>query len=313
MKRWRAPLLAALLALTSVAMSAGQQARFRSGTEAVLVDVQVTANGRPVAGLTAADFEVRDRGVRQDIQVVAFADVPISLLLALDASSSVTTRLDDLKSAARQAIAALRTGDQVSVLAFNDRVALHTGWSRDFAAVSSRLQDVRAHGWTALYDAIFSAVALREQAAGRVVVLLFSDGLDTASILSATQVIEAARRSDVVITAVAAGGRAEPASGREARQAFGLDANLRRWFAADASLFPYHFLDVLTDETGGDLLRISSDDQLASTFRGIVDEFKSRYLLTYTPRGTATEGWHPIDVRLKNRRADVRARRGYWR
>lgn len=299
--------------LASGAGQPAQQPTFRSGTEAVIVDVQVTLGGKPVTGLTAADFELRDSGVRQDVQVVSFADVPISLLLALDISSSVSERLDDLVDAARQAIGALRRGDQVAVLAFNDRIAMQAPWSGDHAGVAARLDGLRAQGWTALYDSVLSAATLREGAAGRVVLLVFSDGLDTASVLSPGDAIDAARRSDLVTTVVSAGVRLRPGSGREARQFFGLDANLRRWFDSDPSLFPYSFLDVLTSETGGDLLRISSDAELAPAFRRIVDDFKNRYLLTYTPAGVPAPGWHPIEVTLQRRRGDVQARRGYWR
>jgi len=290
------------------------QRRYRSSTDAVLVDVEVRAGGKPVQGLTAADFELKDSGVPQEIQAVSFADVPISLLLALDVSASVEgDRLQRLISAARDAIDALRPGDEAALLTFRDRVQVHAGWSSDRSAVSSRLGELKADGWTALYDAVFSAVSLREKAAGRVVVLVFSDGVDTASWLGPLAAIEAARRTDVVITAVSAAPRVQATSGREARLALGLDANLRRWFETDPSLFPYAFLEALTAETGGDLLHASSDDQLAPAFRRIVAQFKTRYLLTFMPKGVPTEGWHPIQVSLKKTRGDVKARRGYWR
>ena len=305
--------LIVFLALLTAPMPAAQQ-RFRSSADAVLVDVQVLAGGKPVSGLTAADFELKDSGVRQDIQVASFADVPISLLLALDVSASVEgERLERLTAAAREAVDALRPGDQAAVLTFRDRVQLHTDWTSDRAALRTRLGELKAAGWTALYDAVFSAVSLREKAAGRVVVLVFSDGIDTASWLDATAAIEAARRSDVVITAVSAAERVQPSSAREARLALGLDAHLRRWFDTDPSLFPYAFFEVLTAQSGGQLLHVSSDEQLAPAFRRIVDEFKTRYLLTFAPKGVPPDGWHPIDVSLKRIRGDVKARRGYWR
>jgi Ca-activated chloride channel homolog len=274
----------------------------------------MTAGGRPVAGLTAVDFELRDSGVPQQVQVVSFADVPISLLLALDVSSSVEgERLEQLKVAAREAIGALRPGDQAAVLTFTDRISRLSTWTSDLTSVSPRIETLRAQGWTALYDAIASAVSIREQASGRVVVLVFSDGADTASWLDAPTVIEAARHSDVVVTAVSAAPRVQTASGREARLAFGLEAALRRWFETDPALFPYAFLEVLTSETGGQYLHVRSDRELSSAFRRIVAEFKTRYLLTYPPKGVPASGWHPLEVRVTTRRAEVKARRGYWR
>ncbi len=306
--------LALGFSLVFAAVPEGQQQRFRSGADAVLVDVQVMAGGQPVAGLTAADFELRDSGVRQEVEVVSFADVPISLLLALDVSSSVEgERLEQLQAAAREAIGALRPGDQAAVLTFADRISRLSAWTSDLAPVARQIGTLRAHGWTALYDAVASAVSLREQAGGRVVVLVFSDGADTASWLDAPAVIDAARHSDVVVTAVSAAPRVQTASGREARLAFGLDAALRRWFDTDPSLFPYAFLEVLTAETGGQYLHVAADRELSNAFRRIVADFRTRYLLTYRPDGVPADGWHPLDVRVTTRRAEVKARRGYWR
>lgn len=86
---WTLATLGLLGVICQAAMVIAGQARFRSGTDAVLVDVEVTSGGRPVAGLTAADFELTDSGVVQQVNVMSFADVPVSLLLVLDTSSSV--------------------------------------------------------------------------------------------------------------------------------------------------------------------------------------------------------------------------------
>ena len=291
-----------------------QQVRYRSTAEAVLVDVQVTSGGKPVVGLTATDFELKDMGVMQQVEVVSFADVPISLLLVLDVSSSVAgDRLVQLKDAARAAIAALRPGDQAALLAIRDRVMLETGWTSNRATLNRHIDSMDAHGWTALYDAIFSAISFREEAAGRVLILVFSDGADTASWLDPRQVIEAAHQSDVAITAVSAMNRARPTSGLEARGFVGLAANLRRWFDRDPALFPYAFLEVITRETGGTLLHVERGEEIAAAFQKIVAGFKTRYLLTYIPRAVDTRGWHPIEVRLVGRKGEVTARRGYWR
>ena len=73
------------------------------------------------------------------------------------------------------------------------------------------------------------------------------------------------------------------------------------------------FLDELADETGGKVVSTESSERLRDTFLQVIQEFRSRYLLTYTPRGVDARGWHPIEVKLKNRRGQVRARRGYLR
>jgi hypothetical protein len=81
----------------------------------------------------------------------------------------------------------------------------------------------------------------------------------------------------------------------------------------NAALAAKSFLDELTDETGGKYITTTSSSELRETFVRIVSEFRSRYLLVYTPRAVDANGWHPIEVRVKGRRLNVIARRGYLR
>jgi hypothetical protein len=90
-------------------------------------------------------------------------------------------------------------------------------------------------------------------------------------------------------------------------------AALKRWLASDPTLFPQMLLERVTEETGGDLLYVSSSRDLPAAFARIVGDFKSRYLLSYTPTGVSRAGWHPIEVKLKGKVGTVRARRGYAR
>jgi hypothetical protein len=69
----------------------------------------------------------------------------------------------------------------------------------------------------------------------------------------------------------------------------------------------------LADETGGNYLEAERSDRLREVFVRIMTEFRSRYLLTYTPTGVDAGGWHPIQVKVKNKRGSVTARRGYLR
>ena len=86
-----------------------------------------------------------------------------------------------------------------------------------------------------------------------------------------------------------------------------------RGFSDDPLLFRDYVLFAVTDETGGELFFTDPDRDLRSVFLGIVKEFKSRYLLTYTPEGVPPDGWHAIEVKLKGARGDVKTRRGYLR
>jgi Ca-activated chloride channel family protein len=294
-------LITSLLAIhTCLGAQDQPTARFRSNADAVRVDVQVRQRGRPVTGLTAADFELRDSNILQQIEAVAIEDVPVTLFLALDTSSSVQgPMLDQLKAAARAAVAALRGDDTAALLTFSQRIDRPARITRDRQAILGAIDRMKAQGSTALRDAIFAATVLREQAPGRVVLLVFTDGSDTVSWLDTPSVIEAALRSDMVIYGVTT---LPPPTDSEAIL-----------YKDEPELFPTAFLADVTDRTGGELLQVKRNADLSNTFVKIVSDFKSRYLLTYSPRQVAPGGWHPIEVKLKNRRGDVTARRGYWR
>jgi VWFA-related protein len=293
-------LLSLLAALTCLETQERPPVRFRSTADAVRVDVQVHRGGRPVAGLTAADFELRDSKVLQQIEAVAIEDVPVTLFLALDVSSSVKGEmLEQLKAAARAAVGALRDDDSAALLTFSQRIDRPAKVTRDRQAVTAAIDRMTSQGATALRDTIFAATVLREQAPGRVVLLAFTDGMDTVSWLDTPTVIEAALRSDMVIYSVTT--QPPPPEFQESL------------YKDEPELFPGPFLADLADRTGGERLQVKRGPELANTFAKIVSDFKSRYLLTYAPRSVPAGGWHPIEVKLKNRRGDITARRGYWR
>src|SRR5947208_3404573 len=304
--------------LVVAALAAGvsrQQPVFKTSVDAVRVDVLATNGRQPLSGLTADDFELRDAGVRQQIEAVSLAEVPIHFLLALVTSSSVRGEpLEHLKVAARAAIASLRPTDHAALIAFSHVIQLQIPFTADTAAIARAIDAVEANGATALCDAVFGALATREAVDGRTLVLLFTDGLDTTSWLSPLTVIEEARRSEVVVDAV----RLDPVADqtidfRRSRLPPPPPGQTRRWFLEEPQLFRHEFLSALTDETGGQLIVAGSSGSLRDVFVKIVSEFKTRYVLTYSPANVAPSGWHPIEVRLKNKKGDVRARRGYTR
>ena len=101
----------------------------------------------------------------------------------------------------------------------------------------------------------------------------------------------------------------EQRNAREARQ-----TRLERdWFREAPTSFGRHFLPLLAEDTGGSVLVAERSDQLRDTFLRVIRDFKSRYILSYQPRGVEPGGWHAIDVSVKGRRAQVTARRGYLR
>jgi len=307
----------ALVILTASSPAAQQLPLFRARVDAVQVDVRVERRGRPVGGLTAANFELRDAGVVQTIEAVTLEDVPVHLLLVLDTSLSVAgNRLLMLKQATRAAIEALRPEDRVTLVTFSFELTRLVEASLDHAGAAAALTGLNAFGSTSLHDAIFNALVLRERVPGRALILVFSDSADTASWLRADTLLDDFRRTDAVLFGVTlrsgyiVGSRWDRIWAGVNRDD---EARLKAWFRDEPQLFRRGLLSALAEETGGGLYQADANENLTKAFTAIVEEFKSRYLLTYTPEGVPPDGWHPLEVRLRNASGNVTARRGYQR
>ena len=151
-------LVAACLA---IAVAQATPPRFQAGVEVVRVNVLVTDDNRPVAGLTAEDFELRDSSVVQQVESATFADIPVSMSLVLDISQSVRGRtLEQLKEAAGAALDQLAARDRAALLTFHSAVDLQADWAPPSSAIRTALHQAEAGGGTALYDAVFSALTM---------------------------------------------------------------------------------------------------------------------------------------------------------
>ena len=280
----RLPIVMALTLLPAAAgvVAHSQQPTFSSRVDAVRVDVLVTDSHGPVRGLGPADFEVRDNGVLQQVDLVSFDQVPLNVVLTLDMSSSVAgNRLDRLRSAGATILRDLKPRDQGALVTFSHVVRLAARMSTDIASVSTALARASGDGGTSLTDGVYTGIVAGQADAGRELLVVFSDGLDTSSWLSADRVLDVAKRSDVVAYAVAIRSPAKP-----------------------------EFLRDLTSFTGGRLFEVERTGNLDAIFVEILEEFRQRYLVSYTPRGVTREGWHKLDVRVK-RGGTVKARPGY--
>lgn len=278
------PMIASVVVLIGSTMSSSaQQPTFSAKREAVRVDVLVTDRGKVVTGLGAADFEVRDNGVPQTIDLVSFQQIPLNVFLAFDVSASVSgERLTHLQTAGHALLDRLAKDDRSALLTFSHTVLLREGLTGTTARVRQALTEVRPVGDTALVDGAYTAMMLDPQDGGRNLLLVFSDGLDTASWLDPEGVLDSAKRSDFVVYGVSSRGPEDS-----------------------------KFLEDLTELTGGATLKIDSTRDLSATFLKILDEFRQRYLISYSPTGVPNSGWHRLEVRVKDRRVTVKSRAGY--
>jgi VWFA-related protein len=298
-------LLAALLAITAVDAQI-----FRTAVDVVTADVLVLDGRRPVAGLTAADFELLDSDVPQKVQAVAMDDVPISLLVALDTSHSVEGAR--LKDAAHAAVNMLRPADRAAFVTFSGSVAIVAPWGADRDVMATGLSAARASGNTSLYDASFASLLLRDEKPGqRNLLVIFSDGADTASWLPDRAVLDKARRTDTVVYSVVMNNSGTVDSTPlhvDHRSGVELSPPPVRSLLSGTT-----FLADLATTSGGERFVVQRAGELRAAFSRIVTDFRSRYVLTYSPAGVDAKGWHPIEVKVNGRKVTVRARRGYTR
>jgi VWFA-related protein len=290
------PVIAVVVTALSVPLSGRQ---FRSTAELVSVDVLATDGRTPIAGLKANDFELTDNGVPQTVEQIYLEKLPLNVFMVLDSSGSVRgERLKSLKAGAFTLIDRLRPSDRAALVSFSHRLDLRAALTSDAAALRRAVDALDADGSTSLRDAAFAGLALRGAAASRTLVLVFSDGLDTASVLTEDRVLEIARRSDAIVYCI---GIRQPA----ARPRGGPPL-------ANNAPIDHRFLERLSRETAGRLLYAEQNRDIERTFARVIDEFNSRYVLGYAPRGVAGKGWHRLDVRLKNKGGTILARRGYF-
>ena len=281
-------------ALTLLSVPTGAQIRVSTQTVPLYVTVMDTAR-RLVPDLAEEDFEIYDNGKLQKLTNFDNKATPISVVVMLDTSGSMTLALDLVKQAAEQFLIRLLPEDKGKIGAFNDKIEVKPATGLPFT--NNRDQLIRALGDldfgypTRLYDAVDFGINELKNADGRKVVLVFTDGEDTASRMGSGDVTERARIEEVMVYSV--GMENEYMNGNQ-RVRTSPDRGLRR----------------LSDETGGGFFMLKKKDELGSTFTRIAQELHSQYVMGFTPE-TLDNKIHKLEVRLKKPGMTARARRSY--
>lgn len=272
--------------------------QFRSTVEAVNLSLVVTdKKGRFVPNLKAEDFVVYENQVPQNIAFFTSEVTPVTLLLLLDASTSVRESVDGIKEAASNFVSKLWDGDQAIIADFNERIRFSSHFSGDVDRLVSTIQSLYPSGWTALYDSILLSLEKVSEAEGRKALLVFTDGDDSraagyGSEASSKDAVEGARFSEVTIYSI----------GFEGRRSAGSQGVNKG------------FLKKLSEETGGVAFFPKGIGDLNESFNQIQDELHSQYRLAYIPSNQDKSGeWRSIEVKVKNRDdLVVRTRQGYY-
>ena len=286
------PFSSAIVLLCGSVSLFAQQPTFRTGTRTVALYATVTdAQKRLVPDLTQDDFQILDNDKSQAIDLFVNEVQPITVVVMLDTSASMTGNLKLLAQAAEQFVLRMLPKDKGMVGAFNDKIEFFpSAFTADRDTLIRSLKDLDFGNPTRLYDAVAASMDKLRNVDGRRVVLVFTDGDDTGSRANGTTVLDQARREEVMIYAV--GLRSDYFNG--ARQVRSKpDSGLKR----------------LAEETGGGYFELDNTSDLAPTFTRVAQELHSQYVLGFTP--TVLDGKiHRIAVKAKPGML-VRARRSY--
>jgi Ca-activated chloride channel family protein len=289
-----AGVVALVLALAPPATEAEPQQgpTFRAGTQVVSLFVTVTdAKLRLVPDLAREDFEVLDNGKPQPIVFFENQAQPITVVVMLDTSASMTGVLSLLRDASEQFLIRMLPDDKGKVGAFNDKIELTAEFTGDRDDLIAAVKDLDYGNATRLYDAIAASLDELRGVEGRRVILVFSDGEDTASRARLGQVVERARAEEVMVYAI--GLEVEYFNGARMVRSTP-DGGLRR----------------LAEETGGGYFELEKSADLAPTFTRVAQELHSQYVVGFTP--TNLDGRvHKLAVKVLSDGMTARARRSY--
>ena len=288
------PVFTAALLLTGVltAAVAAQKPTFKGGeTQIVPVYVTVTdSQKRLVPDLERGDFQILDEGKPVDLLLFDNTPQPITAVVMLDTSLSMAGNFDILRAAAEQFLIRLLPEDQAIVGAFNDKIQFAGELTSDRDALVASLRELDFGNPTRLYDAIDASLERIRHIDGRRVVVVFTDGADTASEAGSRYVLDRARTEESMVYAV--GLQSEYFDGQRYVRT-SPDRGLKR----------------LTDETGGGYFELKKTDDLGPTFTRIAQELHSQYALGFAPAADGKQ--HKIAVKVSRPGLTARARRTY--
>jgi len=269
-----------------------QQPTFRSSTQVVsLFATVLDAQNRLVPELTKEDFTVFDNDKPQELLVFQSENQPITVVVMLDTSGSMTGSIQLLKAAAEQFVTRLLPDDKAAVGAFNDKIELSAGFSNDRDGLITTIHDLDFGNGTRLYDALAESLNQLRGIEGRRVVLVFTDGDDTSSRVGRGTILERARAEEVMIYAI--GLQSEFFDGARTVRSRP-DSGLRR----------------LADETGGGYFELKQTSDLGPTFTRVAQELHSQYVLGFEAQQLDGKV-HKLTVKMKQAGMTARARRSY--
>jgi Ca-activated chloride channel homolog len=286
-------MVAVAIAAGTAVLSAQQQApTFKVATQVVsLFATVVDSQNRLVPALEQADFEVFDNDKPQPLLVFDNEIQPITVVVMLDTSGSMTLSIELLKRAAEQFLLRLLPADKAVVGAFNDKIEVAGTFTSNRDQLISSTRGLDFGNGTRLFDAVGEGLNLLKEIEGRKVILVFTDGDDTSSRIGRGAVLDRARAEEVMIYAI--GLESEIFDGVRMTRTKP-DGGLRR----------------LADETGGGYFELKKTSELGATFSRVAQELHSQYVLGFEPKQLDGKV-HKLTIKMKQPGMTARARKSY--
>jgi Ca-activated chloride channel homolog len=304
----RHALVAAALAGLAVT-TAAQQPVFRSGIDTVAIYASVFDRyGEIITDLARPDFKVFDEGQRQDLTLFSNGQQPITAVVLLDTSASMTPLLHVARAAAEQFVIRLQPGDKARVGSFNDRIDLSPEFTGDRDSLLRTIrEDLRIGHTTHLWDAVDETMTSLKPLGGRRVILLLTDGLDTQSRTRSDDLLARAQAEELLIYAVQFRPRL-----RQPDIELPLSQGLRAMLANDLKRerYPTETLRRLAMQTGGGHFVLTERDDVNSTFTRVANELHHQYVLGFSLQKFDGKP-HVLDVVVSRPGMMVRARKSY--
>jgi Ca-activated chloride channel family protein len=283
-----------VLAAATALLVMPASAQFRTGTLTVPIYVTATDDeGRLVANLEQEHFEVYDNGRPVSLTLFENKNTPITVVVMLDTSGSMTLILDRVKAAAEQFLIRMLPEDTGRVGAFNDKIQFlpEDGFTKDRDELVRSLKELDFGYPTRLWDAVDESIRKLEPMQGRKVTLVFTDGTDTASRRDLDDVMEQARAKEIMVYAI---GLATEIFNGQSRVRSSPDRGLKK----------------LAEETGGGFFLLKKEAELGPTFTQVAQELHSQYILGFSP-ATLDGKVHKLEVKVGKPGVKVRARKSY--
>lgn len=281
-----------VVVVAGLASAAQEQPLFKSAVKTVPVYATVLdQSGRVVPDLEREDFTILDNGKPVEVSLFSNEPQPFTVVVMLDTSASMTGSLKLLNRAAEQFLLRLLPVDKAQVGAFNDKIQLSGTFTNDRDDLIAALDDLQFGNPTRLNDALVASLDELRGVEGRRVILLFSDGEDTASKTRFKEVLERARDEEVMVYAI----------GLESEMFDGVRVQRTR---------PSRDMRRIADETGAGYFELENADALSPTFSRVAQELRSQYLLGFAPAALDNKV-HKLEVRISKPGMTARARRSY--